>query len=120
MTKTKIYSAIFIEDKHITIDFNPGKCILPEGVKNGDKVSVLVYGKYNDNEGYEALIVGIKIGYKLLTEQPSGLGEGTILHITTQIPEGGSPVETGKRSTANGWDPITPYWIEGEAGFFEA
>jgi len=55
-----IYTGVFVKiagkDLHMTWDFNPQKCKFPEGVRDGDKAKLTVYGFYED-EDVECLIV---------------------------------------------------------------
>ena len=102
----KKYSGFFLTDgSHVTWDYQPGNCSLPDNIKVGDTVDVIVVGDYMDDEGYKAEIVHIihpVLG--LLDKQPR---TGTVLHITRAVPEGGAAVQSGLRATKNGWTPLT-------------
>ena len=112
----KIYSAFFLFDgRHITWEFNPGKCGLPESVEEGDKVKVVGVGEYIDYEIYAIQVEVILADGKVLTHQPNG----TPLHITIKA-KGVPPVESGLRIKKFGATPIKPYTIEATAGFFKA
>ena len=110
----KIYSGFFIGNKHTTYEFNPGKCTLPEWVKEGDNVKVKVVGKYEDAEIKAVKVEVILPDGTVLTHQPSG----TPLHITVaaKVP----PVQSGIRIAEYGATPIAPYFIKATAGFFRA
>lgn len=112
----KVYSGFFlVNGKHITWDFNPGKCVLPDGIKAGDEVEVKVIGSYADEE-IEALQVEVVAGGKVYTHQPSGIP----LHITLDA-RGVPPFEAGLRLKAFGANPVKkPHILEAKAGFFEA
>ncbi len=111
----KIYSAFFLPDgKHITWEFNPGNCSLPDGVEEGSEVEVVVTGEYKDSE-ISALQVEVMAGERVLTHQSSG----TPLHITLEA-KGVAPVQSGIRIAEFGATPIKPYTIKAKAGFFKA
>ncbi len=111
----KIYSAFFLPDgKHITWEFNPGKCKLPEGLEEGEEVAVKVVGEYKDAE-ISALQVEVVAGERVLTHQSSG----TPLHITLEA-RGVAPVQSGIRIAEFGATSIEPYKIKAKAGFFKA
>ena len=111
-----IYSGFFLGDgSHITWEFNPSKCSLPEGVKDGEAVTVIVVGKYEDDEGFKADIVEVITNDgKTLTKQ----GNGTPLHITRRVPKGGSPVESGLRARDRGWVKVRGAVVGAIAGYF--
>ena len=116
MEKIKIYSAFFLLDgRHITWEFNPGKCELPKGVAEGDKVKVVGVGEYRDDEIYALQVEVVLPGGERLTHQPGG----TPLHITIAT-NGVPPVESGLRIKKFGATPIKPYTVEATAGFFKA
>jgi len=119
---TKIYSGFFLEDgTHCTWEFNPGKCELPQGISEGDEVTLLRVGKYSD-EDVECLIVRLVLPGSVngkIQKQPSG----TLLHITTRCENGVKPVESGLRATEKGYD--YDWLVNGEvlkatAGYFYA
>ena len=42
---TNIYSGIFFDNGlHMTYDFNPSSCVLPDGIEEGDEEFVTLYG----------------------------------------------------------------------------
>jgi hypothetical protein len=69
----------------------------PDGVAPGDRVKVTFVGIYQDDEvGCHIVQVGA------LETQPSG----TVLHLTTSTKNGVAPVESGRRATEHGWQPL--------------
>ena len=116
MKKIKIYSGFFLSDgRHITWEFNPGKCDLPKGVAEAESVDVVVVGSYKDEEVQALQVEVVLPGGKVLTHQPGG----TPLHITIAT-NGVPPVESGIRIKKFGATPIKPYTIKAKAGFFKA
>ena len=111
----KIFSGFFLlNGKHITWDFNPGKCVLPEGMEEGAEVEVVVVGSYEDEEVQALQVEVVTADGEVLTHQPSG----TPLHITIEA-NGVPPVEAGLRLKEFGANPVKPHTIEAKAGFFE-
>jgi len=116
----KIYSGVFLDPSqkikgHMTFDFDPGNCILPGSTEPGDRALLRVVGNYSDDEGYEALIV--RVVNPRLSHQLNG---ETVLHISTGVPEGGTPVETGVRASSRGWKPLEEeYLLKGTWDFFQ-
>jgi len=100
-----LYSGFFLMlpilgNVHVTWEFNPGKCTLPKSTFEGREVLVHVVGDYKD-EDLSCLIVEVELpDGKVLTHQASG----TVLHITTHVEPGVSPVQSGVRATAQGWE----------------
>ena len=74
-TNMKIYSGIFFDNGlHMTWDYRPNECVLPKGVKEGEKATVDVYGAYlSSGSGVLA------VNFDLLTHQ---LNTNTPLHIS--------------------------------------
>ena len=113
------------DGSHVTWDFNPGKCELPEGIKEGDEVVVVYHGKYHDDD-VDADVVSVFVNGSCrhpLQYQPNS---GYRLHITREVRNGFSPVIAGQRIKENGFtfdalcenvgfEPITA-----KAGFFRA
>ncbi len=115
MELLKIYSGFFLNDgRHITWEFNPGKCDLPKGVAEGQEVDVAVVGSYTDEE-IVALQVELIINGEVITHQPGGIP----LHITIEA-NGVPPVEAGLRIKKFGATMGHPYMLEAKAGFFKA
>jgi len=86
----KIYSGFFAENGgHVTHEFNPGKCKLPEDFKDGDLLHLTKIGYYADSQGYEAWVFDGK--------QPNG----TQYHQTLRYPTSGKPAELGRLIEAN-------------------
>ncbi len=79
--------------RHITWEFNPGKCILPEGMVEGDIVIVNPVGHYKDDD-CEVEVVEVQFQNNLFTHQSNGQ---TLLHITLNA-TGCSPFEAGQRA----------------------
>ena len=112
----KVFSAFFLEDgRHITWDFNPGKCVLPEGMEEGAEVEVVVVGSYVDEEVQALQVEVVTADGEVLTHQPGG----TPLHITVAV-NGVPPMESGVRIKEFGATPVKPYSLEAKTGFFEA
>ena len=110
-----IYSGFFMGGKHITWEFNPGKCTLPERVQEGDEVMVRVIGEYSDHEVRALQVEVILSNGRVLTHQPGG----TPLHITVRA-KGVPPVVSGVKIKEKGAKPVRPYFIRAKAGFFKA
>lgn len=110
----KIYSCFWLKNgKHVTWDYNPGKCVLP--CEEGASVKVKVVGKYTDKDVDADIVEIVLPSGEILKSQPSG----TILHITTATRNGIPPVESGRRATKYGWTEIVPYHIDAISTFFE-
>lgn len=119
----KIYSGFFFEKTdildgyHSTYQFLPGECVLPPGVKDGDKVDVLLAGEYKDDD-VRSIIVHIYLpDGSIIKEQPSG----TPMHVTLQANNGVSPIEGGLRPKRNGWKAIGDdkrQWFKATAGYY--
>lgn len=99
----KIYSRVLLEDgSHVTLDFNPSNCVIPNCLKEGQEVEVVQIGFYSDAD-IDADIVSIhKVGslYTLLDFQNDGI---TPLHITRECRNGVSPVQSGVRAKERGY-----------------
>lgn len=115
-SKYRIYSGFWLQDgSHITWEFAPGTCSLPEGVVPGDEVQVILIGKYKDDQ-VEADIVKVRLRTgEELTHQENG----TVLHITRRA-EGVPPIVSGVRATKHGWEPVRESVEQAVAGFYEA
>jgi hypothetical protein len=129
---TNIYSAVFFDNGlHMTWDFHPGSCVLPDGIKDGNEQIVTLYANIHSQ------VVGcyacyIKLGEKKIYEQ---LDNKNPLHITlyTGKDTDGSklpPSEAGtylrsmrlalpKGITPTGYSPLYAlYHWKGEWGFY--
>ena len=115
-----IYSGFFMDDgSHVTWEFAPGKCNLPDSLSDGDNVSVRIIGRYEDDDT-TADIVEVLHADKVFAVQANG---ETVLHVTRRTEEGVSPVVSGARATELGWTPIPDSEcreIPARAGFFSA
>jgi hypothetical protein len=101
MENIKLYAGFFLDNnEHITWEFAPGKCSLPEGVGSGDEVEFNMVGFYKDSQVH-CTIVEVYVGGECYTHQPGG----TLLHITHRS-DGVPPVEAGTRATKNGYEPF--------------
>jgi len=115
----KIYSGFFMNSgDHVTYDYNPGNCRLPERINKGDAVTVEVYGRYDDSEVSCYLVRVHLADGRVLDKQ---LGKTTLLHITLWTAPGVPPVESGLRATKNVMSikKIPTFLIPAKAGFFE-
>jgi len=111
----KIYSGFFGLGNHVTWEFLPGHCTLPQNVEDGELCSVVKIGEYKDDEVYADIVVVVTQKGEKLTHQPNG----TILHITreSKVP----PVEAGLRATRLGWKVTDREPLGGMvAGYYEA
>jgi hypothetical protein len=99
---TNIYSGFFLEQGHVTWEFAPGACTLPAGLQEGSEVEVVVIGKYEDDDVACDIVKVVLPNGKVLTNQ----GSGTLLHMTTKVGEGISPVLSGVRATENGYTSL--------------
>jgi len=129
----KIYSGFFLvgpkadvmrrqlnrSDLHVTWEFNPGHCKLPQGVKEGDLVNVHVVGRYKDSEIACWVVQVLLPNGQRLVKQPTG----TVLHITTWSAPRVPAVESGLRATKKGWDKFQPkdqFMLTAQADYFKA
>ncbi len=94
-----IYSGFFLKesDKHITWDFNPGKCELPEGFKEGQTAAVVSKGMYSDND-CKVEIVEVSRLYGEGEPHKRQPKSHVLLHITHEC-DGITPAEAGIRAT---------------------
>jgi len=109
-----LFTQLVKDNQHVTLDFNPGKCVFPAGINEGDLVEVFCVGEYSDSD-IDALDVYILdtvakdiIGTQVNSETP--------LHITLDCRNGAKPVESGQRMLAKGSTPVESYSL----GMFEA
>ena len=118
MSKRNLYSGFFFErngvQRHATYMFGK-ECSLPDGIKEGDKVTIKVVGTYEDSN-VECLIVDVQVTpTRAIFKQPSG----TLMHVTTWTDGDTSPVESGKRATENGYKPKDGEMYIATAGYFK-
>ena len=110
----KLYAGFFFEkitsigksygvtdNHHVTSDFHPGACMLPEGIDENDRLLAFVIGEYLD-EQVHSLIVEVR-GF----DNADGIclryqETGTPLHVTLRS-DGVSPVQGGIRPRTNGY-----------------
>lgn len=93
----KLFSQILLEDgSHVTLDFNPGKCVIPSPLKEGEEVTVVVRGNYHDAE-IDAEIVSIYRKGSMFSCMDYQPDERTPLHITRRA-DGVKPVVAGIRA----------------------
>ncbi len=91
-----LFTQFVIGDKHVTYDFNPGKCKFPKGIKENDDVRFIKVGEYSDLDiDCDIVVLVRRTGF--ISRQPNG----TLLHVTTATRNGVKPVEAGKRATKN-------------------
>jgi len=99
MTKSmNLFSGIFFENnKHITWEFNPGACELPDGVNEGDEQIVQLYAIIHERAmGLYGCF--IELNGKKIYDQPTVGKNGILpLHIT---------LYTGKDSNGNTIPPV--------------
>lgn len=99
----KNYTGIFFDDgTHMTWNYgSPLK--YPVGVKAGDKMTVEIYGKYQDADVGCWVVKFAKFAkFGIYENQPNG----TLLHITFKALNGTKPVESGKRATSKGFKKL--------------
>jgi len=103
------YTGIFFKNgTHMT--WNYGLPLeRPEGVESGDKIKVKVIGSYED-EQVACNIIELNINNTIHKTQPN---KTTLLHVTTKVENGGKPVMSGQRATKNGYEKITPFYLDG-------
>jgi hypothetical protein len=111
---TKIYSAFFAGNLHCTWEFNPGKCTLP--CEENAEVTLVVIGEYADDDIACDIVEAHLPNGDVLTTQQSG----TLLHMTTRVSNGVSPVQSGIRATKNGYNKVEPREVTAKAGYFRA
>ena len=91
------YTSVKVDDVDGHITWQYGLPLrYPDGVSPGDRTKVTFVGIYEDTQVSCHIV---RIGE--LTEQP----KGTVLHLTIQA-NGVAPVESGRRATENGWQPL--------------
>ena len=129
---TNLFSGIFFDNtKHITWEYNPGHCVLPEGISEGDEQIVQLYSIIHE-KAIGVYGCFIEINGEKIYDQPNG---SLPLHITlyTGIDSSSGKmipaVEAGillrsylkaitKGNTPTGYSPLSTLftWI-GEWGF---
>lgn len=102
---------------HVTWEFKPGSCSLPEGILENMKVTIMVIGKYHDDDIDADIVQVVLPSGDVLKEQPNK--NKTVLHITRETRNGVKPVQSGIRATKFGWVPVTPYSIRAKACFYK-
>ena len=99
------YTGLFFEDgTHMTFKYGMPK-EYPPNVNPGDRDFVTVIGKYEDEQ-----VSCWVVKYKNYTHQSNG----TLLHITTKVQNGGKPAMSGQRATKLGYVPVSEFKIFGE------
>jgi len=112
----KIYSGFFLEDgTHCTWEYAPRKCTLPEGIQEGDEVTLFIVGEYADDEVKCDVVQLVTPSGRVFVAQP----DGTVLHITRYV-NGVSPVVSGQRATSKGFIPKYGVALKAKAGYFYA
>ena len=88
-----LYTSLQIKgaDLHMTWDFNPGKCRLPNGVIEDQESKVKIIGEYSDKDCSCYIVT-----WEDVTHQPHSI---TLLHLTTSTSNGVTPYELGQRAT---------------------
>jgi len=130
---TNIYSGVFFDNGlHMTWDFNPGSCVLPDGIEDGDEQIITLYANIHAQVVgcFACFIKNDKLGDKVYEQHNSDVP----LHITlyTGVDADGKkipPIEAGiylrsmrlalpKGITPTGYSPLSSlhYW-KGEWGF---
>ena len=114
-SQNRIYAGFWLEDgSHVTWEYAPGNCSLPDGVIPGDNVTVRIIGKYSDDNVEVDIVEVVLRSGDVLTHQENG----TVLHITRSS-NGVHPVASGQRATKRGWKQVCPMELTAVAGFLE-
>lgn len=77
----------------------------PDGVSEGDTTKVKVIGEYEDDQ-----VKCLVVEWENHKKQPN---DKTLLHITTEVRNGGKPVMSGQRATKYGYEKVKPYYLDG-------
>ena len=124
---TNIYSGVFFDSGlHMTWDFNPGSCVLPDGIEEGDEQIITLYANIHAQVVgcFACFIKNDKLGGKVYEQHNSDIP----LHITLytgvdangqEVPPMEAVVATSRSpETDTGYSPLSSlhHW-KGEWGF---